>query len=612
MSKPNQSAERRSPPFVLRAMAIWAFHAFVFVGFMWLAWPRHAFRPWAVLPLLPMLGVVLAGATGVIRGRSLAGCSLALFTVSLGLPAIRLAGDLVFGYAAFALSFFGIRMFPDWGSSGEHFWYPVACASGVVVNLLYPAGYLSLLLGRLGMASRCATLGLLFSWFVTLALVLSSELNGIYVGHGLWVASLMALSLGTMQTLAESKTSAPETVTPPEATAGAKRKLGWAATVGLCVMAPIVVTAWQAARQASEQRHEAAILSENNARIANEVETLVIEHLSNLPDEDPIIERYGRFVAFTGSGHQQHHGFIRSPFVCMDRRAVFEKAEVRCTIDVSARGPLQIETRMLPTPEWLAENPHVQLVKQGSEFQSISENMVVSTSLEVFVRHPEYFTSLQERRHTNQVRGEVDSVLEQLQQRRPVESPSSSEGPEQWIAGTMDSESISALLERALQHNDVDVKVRAIALMRTPQGTSARIAFSNQVIEQLLAIVADDDADVRVRQEAVRTLMPLYEHDRRKLYATLSDLGPAGSFAVQPIVEFLSDRSQRHWTVGGAFDAPVGAVELLGTWGAEAEEAVPILTAIVEGEHPNDWSLAPAAAEALDRLAPQPHQGSPL
>ena len=118
------------------------------------------------------------------------------------MPAVRLAGDLTLGFSAFALSFIGIGMLPGWwGSSGETFWYPIACTMGAAANTLFVVGHFALVVARVRrnqprLAGWSATVGSCFALLVIAPLGLSRELNGVYIGYGFWASSLLTLALG--------------------------------------------------------------------------------------------------------------------------------------------------------------------------------------------------------------------------------------------------------------------------------------------------------------------------------------------------------------------------------------------------------------------------------
>ena len=160
-------------------------------------WSLHA-----LMAALPIYGVFVVRFTGVLRGRRLAVLSLAIFGVALVTPALRLGGDLAFGWVAFLLSFVGVGLFQHWGWSGESFWYPIACTMGALANLSFIVGYATYLTSAvwhkgIRLSRWSATLGSCLSLSVIVPLVLSTELNEVYLGHGLWATSLLALALGS-------------------------------------------------------------------------------------------------------------------------------------------------------------------------------------------------------------------------------------------------------------------------------------------------------------------------------------------------------------------------------------------------------------------------------
>jgi hypothetical protein len=166
----------------------------------------HAlWSPHALIAALPICGVFVVHFTTVRRGRGLAVLSLAIFGVALVTPALRLGGDLVFGWVAFLLSFLGIGLFQNWESGGERFWYPIACTMGALANLSFIVGYVAYLTSLIWhkgirLSRWSATLGSCLSLSVIVPLALSTELNRVYLGHGLWTTSLLALALGSWGT----------------------------------------------------------------------------------------------------------------------------------------------------------------------------------------------------------------------------------------------------------------------------------------------------------------------------------------------------------------------------------------------------------------------------
>ena len=174
--------------------SVWTLFTALLLGFTIFSVP---WWPSAFLAVLPMVSVFLVNATASISGRVSAHLSLPILGLAILMPAIRLASDLLFGYGATLFSFLGIGFFKTWGSSGEELWYPIACWAGLLVNVTFLVGYISFLSGAIRLARWTASIGFCLSVFVTVALALSTELNGIYLGHGLWMTSLLALSLGS-------------------------------------------------------------------------------------------------------------------------------------------------------------------------------------------------------------------------------------------------------------------------------------------------------------------------------------------------------------------------------------------------------------------------------
>ena len=73
---------------------------------------------------------------------------------------------------------------------------------GALANTSFIGGYLAFLAfviwqKGIGVARWSATLGFCLSLLVILPLAWSTELNGVYIGYGLWVSSLLALTIGS-------------------------------------------------------------------------------------------------------------------------------------------------------------------------------------------------------------------------------------------------------------------------------------------------------------------------------------------------------------------------------------------------------------------------------
>ena len=159
-------------------------------------WSLHA-----LIAALPILGVYIIHAATPVTGRRLGLASLLIFGVALALPAIHLRGD-IFGLVAFVYSFLAFHP-GNWGS--------IPLTMGALSNLSFLVGYLAFLafvLWQKGirLARALATLGFCLSILVILPLAWSNDLQSVFLGYGLWVASQLALALGSWHTAAKVKT----------------------------------------------------------------------------------------------------------------------------------------------------------------------------------------------------------------------------------------------------------------------------------------------------------------------------------------------------------------------------------------------------------------------
>jgi len=171
-----------------------------------------------------------------------------------------------------------------------------------------------------------------------------------------------------------------------------------------------------------------------------------------------------------------------------------------------------------------------------------------------------------------------------------------------WRANLLSSTAELELLQLALRHPSNDVRLGILKLFATPGDPGyARVLFADAVMTQLFNIVDNLNEEVSVRREAVRTLLQSFEDSRKHLYERLAILKTDAYFTVPTLAEFIGDREVHHWKAGGAHDAPVGAVTLLGSWGMASSEAVPVLIEVLN-EHPNQHTFAVAAADALGAM----------
>jgi hypothetical protein len=140
--------------------------------------------------------------------RRLAVLALGGHVFSLCVPAIKLGSDWCSGYQATFLAFVGIV------SPGQ---IPptcyVACLLGAAANILLVAGYAATLTRRYGAGFAFSSASTALTIAVLLPLAASHKLNGILVGHPLWVASagLLMFASGRLRLGSSSSgRSAPE------------------------------------------------------------------------------------------------------------------------------------------------------------------------------------------------------------------------------------------------------------------------------------------------------------------------------------------------------------------------------------------------------------------
>jgi len=353
-------------------------------------------------------------------------------------------------------------------------------------------------------------------------------------------------------------------------------------------------------------RRNAAELREHDEAIVKEVDEAIERYLSTLKPDDPISQRYGKFVELAGDGYGRSSYFISWPKIFLNRTARFEKASVRCPVLVGTRGPAKLLLRLQPSTSWMANNPDWKLVVQGSELIVIGPDASSgSTALAFFVTHPRFFVDFSELVNASSRDAEFQRFVDELV--ASVEGPEAalSYVKEDWDFSQRLSEPVEHFLMRSFEHPNPRVGLEALRILR-PATLGQRVSLSEAAMDQLLSLVADVEKSEELRKEAARTCIQLSETEPTKLYEQLRELGDSGHFAIPVLVEYMNDRNQRNWRAGMGLDAPIGAVELLESWGPASSSAVPTLVAILK-EHPNRWNYVPAAARALVAIDPSAH-----
>lgn len=163
----------------------------------------------------------------------------------------------------------------------------------------------------------------------------------------------------------------------------------------------------------------------------------------------------------------------------------------------------------------------------------------------------------------------------------------------------------SARYMQLLKHEDPRVRRATVRLFGVPEPAYGKARIDGPVLLKFLEMVGNEEFSVAERSEVVSIVLQDYEDHRELLYAKLLEMDADGQFALPALAAFISDKKHRHWSTGGGFDAPVGAVKLLATWGPQSRAAIPNLIDALE--HPNKWKFVPLVAETLGAIGPDAH-----
>lgn len=204
--------------FSLRSLFCLTTVAAVLVATMTALGRTHSFRSLgsvhAYLALLPIAAVWMAWRTRLLVGQRLAVASPILFLACLGLPAIRWeAHPPLSGFAAINLALSGgiLRHFgiPSAHSSILPRWpFPIhldlpvwlACFVATIANASYILAFILLIPipeapGLRDVSRTLCWICMPLSVLVLVPLGLSTQLDNIYIGYGVWVAAMLAMWL---------------------------------------------------------------------------------------------------------------------------------------------------------------------------------------------------------------------------------------------------------------------------------------------------------------------------------------------------------------------------------------------------------------------------------
>ena len=151
--------------------------------------------PHMLLTVLPIVGCVALHAKRLVRPQRVAALSVGFYAVSMALPALRLAEGMILGYGALLCSFLGV------GMEGQPAFF-ISCVLGCAANVGFLLAYVAFLIwsvsGKGLVATRwIASISTALTLVVILPLSFTGALNGLYLGYGVWAASILALTLGS-------------------------------------------------------------------------------------------------------------------------------------------------------------------------------------------------------------------------------------------------------------------------------------------------------------------------------------------------------------------------------------------------------------------------------
>jgi len=98
--------------------------------------------------------------------------------------------------------------------------------------------------------------------------------------------------------------------------------------------------------------------AETDRAMAAEVEQMVVDTLSRMSPDNPLIRRLGAFQQLLGTGYDRpNYAWQLVERVDMNRTAVFGRGRVPLGISIAHAGPLSVQMGIYPSNEWLAANP---------------------------------------------------------------------------------------------------------------------------------------------------------------------------------------------------------------------------------------------------------------
>lgn len=517
--------------------------------------PYVMFSESSLLVVGPLLCLFAVDRARILPSRVLVHLSPLLFLVAMCLPAITLGGTDLRGVWALLSNFEFFKVMLAEPGQGE-LWYLLACLLGVTANLCWGVALFARS-RRLALIAACASIAVL----VPLS---RGELHGVYLGHGLWLASQWCLALGLSDPLAKAPS-------PMAATGARIPRAVWLSVSLTLAVSVVAVVGWQEYKNVQTRREY-----ENRDHAAREASRQFIAEQLLAARWPELTQRYGVFRGLSDQRPVDRDNWpedIRTQVLSVtgtkillfSATARFDRTSCKVLVKVTDGPAVRVE--------------RIQVVDGQPP------------GLVFFVRHPALYDRQDELSQITPVAEDfVDAVL-RGDESRALEARQRYEQIVDRLNGVED------VFLAYLDDPSPQVRRRVLNLLARAN-RRIHYPYGPEYGPRLLAVVRDSQEPQAVREAAVDLLLRWGQW--QELVGALETLGEQGSFAIPVIAAFLTDRSLSHWSVPGASSAPTRLVELLPRLGPRARELVPPLRASLD--HPNRWDYVPSVARVLEQL----------
>ena len=340
-----------------------------------------------------------------------------MYVLSYALPAVVIAGDTVFGFAAALFSFIGLGIAIDL-EGGQ----APACLLGVLANVLMVGGYACYNLRPFSkkaiptylQEARLTQLAAVCALCALVCLEAGNEAFHSLVGCYVWLASMVtaAFACWKQQNAAcraadvqplhalptqgadSSPTKQPgEAVeTPIQRPLRGRRWLLWTVLSLVLVVSTVFILGQHYYREHIREQQLRAI----DERIVTEVERELTKELRGLAKTHEIRQRYGKFIGLTNVRWSRPR-YIGQLVVRISMSATvrFEEAQAKIMLGINKGDKLAIERlAMEPSAEWRREHAELAeaLVLVDNEFWLVRQDGSGSTQsiLQGWATHPHF------------------------------------------------------------------------------------------------------------------------------------------------------------------------------------------------------------------------------